>query len=163
MPTPTFDGDNLWVILPAGEPLLLVERDLYSEWKVWWLDATNARFPPAFTTEGGQPTEPGETLGPVWFFRNDLGWRIRPAEEDADVVFDGSLFFTDSTLDWQVPTIGAFTVSLRIKFSNLALVKEVPALGYDAASASQIAAILAQGEPREEASFRSARPGRRTS
>lgn len=162
MPTPTFDGDNLWVILPAGEPVLIVERDLYSEWKVWVALATNARFPQAFTTEGGQPTEPGETLGPVFFFRNDLGWRVRPAEEDADVVFDGSLFFTDTTLDWQIPTLGAFTVSLRIKFSNLSLVKEVPAPADDAASASQIAAILSQ-EPREATTIRTVLPGRRTS
>lgn len=132
MVVPTFDGVNLLIILPSAEPVIDVRVDLYSEWKLWVLDATNARFPQAFTTEGGQDTAPGEVLGRAYFLRNDLGWRIRNAEEDADVRFDGNFFQADVTLPIFVPTLGTFTVTNRLKFSSLAFVEQSAALPTEA-------------------------------
>lgn len=125
MPTPTFDGDNLLIILPAASPVLDVRTDLYSEWKLWQLAGTNQKYPQAFTTEGGQDTVPGEVLGRAYFLRNDLGWRIRNAEEDAAVQFNGNFFATLSSLPIVVPVLGAFTVTNQIKFSSLAFVEQV--------------------------------------
>lgn len=162
MPTPTFDGDNLLIILPASEPVMDVQVDLYSDWKEWFKTSDNAKYPIAFSTSGGEPTQPGEVLGRAFFLRNDLGWRIRPAEEDADVLFEGSLFPQDFTLPLFVPTTGAFTVSLRVKFSNLSLLNETLApSGGDVAG--ELGTILSQETARTAATVRTRLPGRRTS
>lgn len=126
MPTPTFDGNNLLIILPAGEPVIDVRTDLYSEWKVWVPLSTNMRFPQAFETSGGRATVPGKTEGRNYFLRNDNGWRIRPAEEDADILFDGNLFPADVTIPIFAKTVGAFNVATRIEFSSLSTIEVVP-------------------------------------
>jgi len=126
MPTPTFDGDNLLIILPAASPNIDVRADLYSEWKLWQLDtAGSRRYPPAWEAEeGGRATVENEVSGRNYRLRNDLGWRIRPAEEDAEVIFLGNLFPTDITLPIFVPTLGGFTVGKFIQRSSLALVEQ---------------------------------------
>jgi hypothetical protein len=117
MPT-TFDGENLLIILPAATDTIDVEADLYSEWKDWQLasgpsGSSNRRYPQAFSPDGGNPLTPGITQGRYSFLRNDLGWRIRPAEEDATVNFNGNLVPTDPSIPMTVPTLGAFTVLLN--------------------------------------------------
>jgi hypothetical protein len=117
MPT-TFDGDNLLIILPTATAEIDVNADLYSEWKDWQLEsgpggASNRKFPQAFSIDGGNPLTPGLTQGSYAFLRNDLGWRIRPAEEDATVNFTGNLIPTDPALPMTVPTVGGFTVIIN--------------------------------------------------
>lgn len=137
MPTPTFDGDNLLIVLPTSSPAIDVQVDLYSEWKLWAATSDNIKYPQAFLATGGRDTAPAEVSGRNFFIRNDLGWRIRPAEEDADVLFSGNFFPFDTTYPIFTETLGAFTVSLRIKFSSLAFVEQT-AGGLTAAQQAQL-------------------------
>jgi len=112
MPT-TFDGPNLRIILDPTETDIDVERDLYSEWKVFVLVGDNSKFPPAFRTIGGDPLNPSLDAGSYFFLQNQDGWRIRPGEADNTVQFTGNLAAEDVTLPLTVPTLGAFTVLLN--------------------------------------------------
>lgn len=110
----TFDGVNLIITLPSGEAIVDVETDLYNAWKRFMLaDKQNMRFPLAFRTIGGDELTPGIDAGAYFFLQNDLGWRIRPAEEDATVLVTGNLAPEDSALPMTIPTAGAFTVLLQ--------------------------------------------------
>ena len=110
----TFDGDNLIVTLNAGGAVHTVDwqTDVYSDWKVWVKTATNSRYAPAFAPDGGNPLTPGIDQGAYYFFRNDLGWRMKPAEEDSTITVTGNLVPSDATLPILIPTTGAFTVGI---------------------------------------------------
>jgi len=110
-----FDYETLVITLPTGETEIQVERDLYSAWKRSQLaeDDPETGAYPAFRTTGGDPLTPGIDAGSYFFIRNDLGWRIRPAEEDATVLFSGNLAPEDSTLDILIPTIGNYSVLIN--------------------------------------------------
>ena len=86
MPT-SFDGANLIITLHAGGAVhtVDVQNDLYSDWKEWMLLADNRKYPPAFRATGGDELVPGLNAGSYYFLQNQLGWRLRPAEEDANI------------------------------------------------------------------------------
>ena len=114
----SFDGPNLIATLPAGDSTISVEQDLYSDWKEFFKTGTNSQFPQMFTPSiGGHEIDAvtGKEVSGFFLLRNDLGWRIRPAEENAEVVLTGNLYPTDSTLPMFVPTIGAFTVLVSVE------------------------------------------------
>jgi hypothetical protein len=120
----TFNGLTLTITLPPGQVSVDVRAEIYSAWKEWLLlTHENRRFPPAFTTEGGTDTVPGEVSGRNYFVRNDLGWRVQPSEEDINVTLVGNLFATDSSLPMVIPTVGGFTTLVQIQRSSLALVE----------------------------------------
>ena len=108
---PTFDGDNLLIVLPAeGVAWTLdVGSDLYSEWKEW-VKTTGHQYEPAFRVVGGDPLTATLNAAPYFFLRNDLGWRIRPAEEDSTISVTGNLIPEDLNNSVVEPTIGAFSV-----------------------------------------------------
>ena len=108
-----FDGDNLIATLNAGGAVHTVDagENLYSEWKEW-VKTTGHQYEPMFRVVGGDPLTPGINAGSYFFLRNDLGWRIRPAEENATIFMTGNLVPEQSSLPLAVPTIGAFTVLL---------------------------------------------------
>lgn len=108
----TFDYVNLIITLPSGETEVDVERDLYSAWKRSQKteDDPETGAYPAFRTIGGDPLTPGIDAGSYFFIRNDLGWRIRPAEEDGTVLVTGNLAPEDSSLPILIPTTGNFQV-----------------------------------------------------
>ena len=107
----TFDGVNRLIVLPSGSTTLDI-ADLYSRWKDWSVTDDNTKFVEAFRTTGGDPLTPGVTAGAYFFIRNDLGWRIRPAEEDATILVSGNLAPEDSSIPILVPTLGDFSVLL---------------------------------------------------
>jgi hypothetical protein len=114
MPT-TFDGVNLLMTLPshggAGVQTLDAEVDLYKEWKLWMLaDPQRQGFPPLFRTIGGDQLTPGIDAGAYFFIRNDYGWRVKPAEEDATIYLNGNVTPQDSSLPILIPTDGDFSV-----------------------------------------------------
>jgi hypothetical protein len=111
----TFDGDNLRITLPAATPEVDAKVDLYSDWKEWLKTAANAKYPVAFDTTGGDPTTATGKVAAYYFLRNDNGWRIKPAEEDAEVTIVGNLYPRDATLPMFVETTGAFTVLLSVE------------------------------------------------
>ncbi len=122
MPDATFDGDNLVITLPTGERELDAGRDLYSAWKRWVVGSNRLGLPPAFRTIAGDPTKPGQVVEPYFFLRNDLGWRIRPSEEDQETVIVGNLYRQDSALPRTVPTVGSFNAFLEFEVSPKATV-----------------------------------------
>lgn len=109
-----FDGINRIITLTAGGAIHTVDAqvDLYSDWKEWVQLAENSKHPQAFDTSGGDPLTPGINAGSYYFLRNDLGWRIRPAEEDSNITMVGNLAARDGTLPILIPTIGNFTVGV---------------------------------------------------
>ena len=111
----SFDYVNLIITLPAATSTIDVERDLYSAWKRSQQanDDPETGAYPAFRTTGGDPLTPGIDAGAYFFIRNDLGWRIRPAEEDATVLFTGNLAPEDSAVDILIPTIGDYSVLIN--------------------------------------------------
>ena len=114
MPSATFDGDNLIITLAApvnGVAGVNVKRDLYSAWKVWAKTGTNAKYPLAFATGGGEAVTPTQNTADYYFLQNQKGWRIRPYEANQSVSFtNGNLVPADLDLPYVVPTLGAYTV-----------------------------------------------------
>jgi hypothetical protein len=114
--TVTFDGANRRIICQPGTTSLDVKSDLYSAWKVWVIQGSNARFPPAFRAVGGDPTVAGQALGSTFFLTN--GWRIRPQEADHTLAITGNLY-TEEGDDPIVPTTGSWRILVRINNTNL--------------------------------------------
>jgi len=106
----TFDGVNLVITLDSGVTNVDVGADIYTPWKTFLLaDPLNRRFPPAFRSIAGDDLTPGLVAAPYYFLRNDLGWRIRPPEEDITINLTDNLLGEDSTLPVAIPTVGGFT------------------------------------------------------
>ena len=113
---PTFNGETLIVVLDSGVTAVDAQNDLYEDWKDWVLmSPANRRFPKLFDIASSQVIDAalGLESAPYFFLRNDLGWRLRPPEEDINIYFTGNLIPKDSTLDMIVPTLGAYTVLIQ--------------------------------------------------
>ena len=108
-----FDGPELTIILHAGGSVHTVEWvEVFSRWKEW-VKGTGHQYEPAFDILGGDPLTASLNAGTYVFLRNDLGWRIRPAEEDSTISVIGNIVGRDITLPLFVPTVGAFTVLIN--------------------------------------------------
>lgn len=111
----TFDGPNLRIILDPGVTTLDAE-DLYSRWKDWAKLSNNSRFPFAFADSfGGNTLDDPLEAAPYFTLRNDFGWRIRPSEENINVLVTGNLVAVRSDLGVTgiiVPTLGTFTTAV---------------------------------------------------
>lgn len=113
----TFDGPNKLIIVNNGVTTLDVKVDLYSDWKEWVLLSDNSKYVPAMSVIGGEPIGGGLYAGSLFFIEN--GWKIRPYEGDHQLSLVGSLFTTDGS-SVSVPTLGDFTVTVKVLASNLA-------------------------------------------
>jgi len=122
---PTFDGSNLLIVLDASIAEVDAKADLYSAWKAWLKVGANAKYSLAFDTVGGDSTTAAGAVSPFFFLRNDLGWRIRPAEEDANVTIVGNLYGRDPALPVFVPTSGAYTVLIAVDRDASSVVETV--------------------------------------
>lgn len=93
MATITFDGPGKIIDIGYDAPTTTVTAlDIYSRWKDWVL-AGNAQYAEAFDLSvGGNDLGGGAALDGYLFLRNDLGWRIRPADQDHVLVITGQLF-----------------------------------------------------------------------
>lgn len=113
---PTFNGETLIVVLDSGVTSVDAQGDLYEDWKDWLLmTPTNRKYPRLFDIASSQEIDAAKGLesSPYFFLRNDLGWRLRPPEEDINIYFTGNLVPRNSTLDMMVPTLGAYTVLVQ--------------------------------------------------
>ncbi len=117
----TFDGPNRIIILETLITSVDVEIDLYSDWKEFVLLSDNAKFFPAFRTVAGDPLPGAKSISGHFFLQNQIqpdggvGWRIRPPEEDIEIILDGNLWPETDTLGLIVPTLGAFTALVQIE------------------------------------------------
>jgi hypothetical protein len=107
----TFDGPNTTITLESGVTQFDWE-DVYSDWKRWVNDGGGDPYAPAFSVGGGEPVTDTLFAGSYFFLRNDLGWRIRPPEEDITIYPTGNLAVQDLTKPSILPTIGAFTAAI---------------------------------------------------
>jgi len=115
MPDFLFDGPNRLITEPSGvgDTVFNVARDLYSGWKRWVLDSSNAKFLPAFSIEGGTPIgSTGLFTGTTFVLINN--WKIRGADHDHQVLVDGNLFSDDGVVSSPNPS---FSVEVFVNSS----------------------------------------------
>lgn len=124
-----FDPENLLIIVKDGYTELDAKEDIYSDWKEWFQQDDNSKWPQAFRTVGGDPTVPGSYIGAYYFLLN--GWRIRPSEADHQLVVDGNIFVEGGGNPF-VPTVGPYTVLVTLTVSSVStnLVAEIPEIQY---------------------------------
>lgn len=116
----SFDGPNLTITLSSGDTTVEV-AEIYSRWKDWVL-AGNVGYYPAFRETGGDPLGGGVYAGVNVFIRNDLGWRIKPPEEDIIINLVGNLYPEDPDTVWRAPTTGGYDTEINTNNSaNLLL------------------------------------------
>ncbi len=119
-----FDGPNKIITLASG--VTDVDAiEIYSRWKDWVKD-DNAQYLRAFdNSEGGSPIDATTLTGSYFFLRNDLGWRVKPPEEDIQITINGNFFPRDFLLPYLNPTDGNFNTAIRISSSSLTQVVTV--------------------------------------
>ena len=112
-----FDGPNLLITLESAITTVDAEEALYSDWKEWFKTDPNSKHFLAFDTTGGDTVDAvtGKEVSAYFFLRNDLGWRIKPPEEDIEITIVGNLYPRDSTLPMLVPTTGGFNANTFIE------------------------------------------------
>jgi len=120
----TFDAVNKLITLievPTNNQVnLSTAIDLYSDAKEdWQSDSILKKFTFPFRVIGGDDLGGGLTAGSYFFLRNDLGWRIKPYEDDHELTVDGNLYANDPNTVIFRPTTGAYTVSVRLSTSSL--------------------------------------------
>jgi len=104
----SFDGEDLRIILDSTTTV--DAGTIYSRWKDWMKTGNNARYPAAFTSEGGAPVVGATDQASYLRLNNTAGWRIRPPEANITIYVTGNLIPADSTLPLVAPTIGGYTV-----------------------------------------------------
>lgn len=142
----TFDAIARVITLteaPAGGKVTVdVKVDLYSDAKEDWLAdpvLNRHRFP--FRVVGGDDLPGTKKLGAHFFLRNDLGWRIRPYDQDHELTLDGNLWPEDDSLALFLPTVGARTVTIFIDRSSLTLVESTGVSGLTAAESTRLTEV----------------------
>lgn len=105
----SFNGSSKIISISSGVTSFDV-KDLYSAWKRWTQEDDNSKWTIAFETVGGEPLTTGINSGAYFFIRNDLGWRIKPPEEDTTIYLLGNLAPKDSAYPILIPTNGDFSV-----------------------------------------------------
>lgn len=109
----TIDGDNLVITLESGVTEVDVFEDIYEPVKAWYLGHPDNRvFPFPFVSDGGAPLTSIINQGSYIFLRNDVGWRLRPPEEDITIYLVGNLAVSDTALPAFIPTVGAYTAAI---------------------------------------------------
>lgn len=93
----TFSGSAKTITIGYDAAITSVDViDVYSRWKDWVL-AGNAQYREAFgDSVGGESLGGGLFTGAFFFLRNDLGWRIVPANSDHELRVIGGLYPTDA-------------------------------------------------------------------
>jgi len=114
----TFDPTNLRIVeIGVGGDNEIEWREVYSEWKVWYAQSDNSKYPPAFRVVGGDPISDTENLGSTFFLQ--FPWKFRPAELSHRLTLVGNLFSEPAGANVIVPTLGTFTVLVEQRVSNL--------------------------------------------
>jgi len=106
-----FDGPSRRIFVHPDATALRVREDLYSAWKRWARVDTNAKFPAAFRTTGGDPVGGGLFAGDLYFLMN--GWQI---VVDHPISLTGTLYHDDGISPFVIQPGGGVTATV----SNLA-------------------------------------------
>jgi len=112
----TFDGANLLVTINPGVTTINLVTEFYSAYKNAVISGVGddlSKYPPLFLESiGGNDFGSGKNLGRFFIFNNADGWRIKPAEENSEVVIDGNLYPVVVGTPFTVATTGAYTSRL---------------------------------------------------
>jgi hypothetical protein len=138
----TFDGPNRIIRLAANDTVVEVS-EVYSEWKDWAL-GDNLKYPPAFRQVGGDPVGGGVFTGINTFVRNDLGWRVKPPEQDIQIELIGNLYPEDADSPWRIGPDGDFATAINTNNSANALV--VAGSGGGGTDANEVAQAVWESE-----------------
>jgi len=120
----TFNGDQKLIIVNSGITEIDAQVDLYSDWKEWVMEGTNAKYAVAFRSAGGDPLGGSVYAGAYYFLQNQTtdgtqGWRIRPYEGNHTLTITGNIYPEDVTKDLFVPTLGSYQVEIITNKSSL--------------------------------------------
>jgi hypothetical protein len=113
MATVTFNGAAKTITI--GYDAAITEVDAYEIYSLWkeWVVAGNAQFLPAFgDSVGGNTVSASLSLGAFVFLRNDLGWRIVPADVDHELRVAGDIYPSDSNLPIFTPPATASVLAV---------------------------------------------------
>jgi hypothetical protein len=142
MATIAFDGPNKTITI--GYDAAITEVDayvIYSEWKDWVV-AGNSQYLPAFDNSvGGNPVSATLSLGAFVFLRNDLGWRIVPANTNHELRVNGDIYPTDASLGMFAPPATASVLSV-VQRSATSLAVETGVSGLTPDEALSLSLIL---------------------
>jgi hypothetical protein len=103
----TIDPSIKRIILDSSN---VTATQIYASWVDWVTLSDNIKYPPAFSSVGGDNLGEGLSVPPYYFLLN--GWRVRPSEGPQTLVITGNLF-VDGGGDPIVPTLGAFNVLVK--------------------------------------------------
>lgn len=133
----TFDGPNKVIIVNDGVTLIDVKEDIYSAWKGWVLseEASNAAYPQAMRSVGGDPTVGGNYLGATFFLMN--GWRLRTWEGDHRLTVEGNLYTEEGDPPF-VPTVFSHNIIIEYQVSNLTSALETGGSSADVPTAQEV-------------------------
>jgi hypothetical protein len=107
-----FDGAERLITLSLGTTALNV-ADLYSRWKDYAKEGSNAAYAPAFTTTGGDPIDEGAgTEVPLYAFLTN-GWRVRPQEASHTLNVTGGILLVLGGGDPFVNTLAPWIVRIN--------------------------------------------------
>lgn len=134
----TFDGPNRLILVNPGVTDLDFRDDVYTEWKQWVQVYDHMKYAQAITVVGGDPISLTVSLGATFFLVN--GWKIRTWEGNHRLTVAGNVYCDDGTNQF-VDTVGAWTITINLKVSNL--IDQVYTDGGAAPTPSEIAEAVA--------------------
>lgn len=115
-----FDGEQRLIICQPGTTTLHAVA-LYSRWKEWVQQGTNACFLPAFSgSSGGNDLGGGVRLDAYLFVTN--GWRIQPQASSHRLVIEGNLFPDPITAPLFCPPPGNHLIQIERYVTTRAVV-----------------------------------------
>jgi len=117
----TVDLNNKLIIISEGITNLDTEVDLYSDLKEDWIANANGElgFEFPFESDGGRTLPYGLESGAYFYFKNGIGWRIRPFAADHELFIKGNLYPTDEAYPMFIPATDGHTVVVNLERSSL--------------------------------------------
>jgi hypothetical protein len=105
--TITVDPANKRIILDSASA---TAQSIYAAWVDWVVLSDNVKYPPAFSSVGGDSLGSGLYVPPYYFLLN--GWRVRPMEASHNLTITGNLFVDGGGVP-VVSTLGTFQVNVN--------------------------------------------------
>jgi len=109
----TFDGTNKIIQFGITDTAVTAAQ-IYSRWKDWVATSSNAKFPQAFTTVGGDPLGNSVFITPYFFLTN--GWKLRPYARDHTLTISDNLLTDDNSSPFSFPP-GGFSIEVVRQFA----------------------------------------------
>lgn len=103
----TIDPANKRLILDSAS---VTAQSIYVAWVDWVALSDNAKYPPAFSSVGGDSLGGGLYIPPYYFLAN--GWRVRPMESNHNLTITGNLFVEGGGVP-VVSTLGTYQVNVN--------------------------------------------------